>query len=204
MPFAPYPILTFSNAGYWITTLPDRYEITLHRGAAGPLRITSNSPPVALLPEERKATFDQLAPRFSRDTPASTVRPGDIPAVKPRVRGVQTDADGRIWVRLHTTAEKVELPAPALANTGAAASARGTGAPPPAVRWVEPTVFDIFAASGEFLGRLRWRSNGTFMDASGKYAWAREYDSLDVPRMVRYTISAASPRVPSAGYWSGR
>ena len=188
IPFVPYPITHLSAHGYWITALPDRYEITLHNGAA-PTRIISDSPPVQLDPAERRATLDQFAPRFSRDVPASRVTINEIPAVKPRFKEVRTDEDGRVWVTIHAPAER------RLAQASGGTTVE---------RWVEPILYDIFAPTGEFLGRLRQPSFGRFMGAAGSYMWMSESDSLDVARMVRYTISARSPQSPSAAYWRGR
>ena len=56
--------------------------------------------------------------------------PTPVPPVKPFVRQVLSDLDGRLWVRIYTKGEQYDPPPP---------KAQGSEPPPPApVRWREP------------------------------------------------------------------
>ncbi len=195
IPLAPYPFLAYSDLGYWISAFPDRYSLTLHRLSGGPLRITSDLPSIPIAADERRNALDRLVKTLSVDKAVRAPSLNVIPTVKPRFRAVSTDTDGRIWVLLHTPAVKEVYDVPAR-----------TSPPTPATRrefWAEYGAYDIFAPTGEFLGRVRLPELGVFFGAAGRHMWTRQQDSLGVQRLVRYSISAPAAS-PAAAYWSRR
>jgi hypothetical protein len=119
----------------------------------------------------------------------------DVPEAKPCYRDLLVGRHGRAWLLRHTEAERVEVEG----------EDRGPGAPErPEVVWREPSVFDVFAPDGRYLGAVRpevqvERSPPPVI--RGDKVWAVTRDELDVPYVVRLRlVRPGEPREePSAG-----
>jgi hypothetical protein len=83
-----------------------------------------------------------------------------IPTVKPALRGLIVDRDGRVWLDVYTTAEKRNIPP------------RRTGDTRPQLTWLERSTFEVFASSGQYLGRVVLPAEHQFLDARGDRVWA--------------------------------
>jgi hypothetical protein len=110
----------------------------------------------------------------------------DIPGVKPLIRGITVDADGRIWVQRSQPGERI--PEVELAEMRAeAARSGGPNAIPPRT-WREPIAYDVFTPTGEFLGHLPVPPRTSLLYMSGGTVWASVRDSLDVPTVTRFRV----------------
>lgn len=151
-----------------------------------PVRIEREQAPVPVSSVERSEMRAQLTQRMKRLDPSWSWTGPDIPANKPAYRDFRVDLDGRIWVRLYTAGEPIpadEMPEPR------------PGPNPPVQRttW-EPNLYDVFAADGRFLGRVRPPGKATVLQASGNTAWGIDRDASDVSYAVRFRIDPALPR----------
>lgn len=151
-----------------------------------PLRIEREFTPVPVSDVERRETRERITQRLRRVNPSWTWTGPDIPAVKPAYRDFRVDADNRIWVRVYPPGEPIpaeELPAP-------------PPGPNPLVQLTtrEPTVYDVFAADGRFLGRVRPPARFEMVSASGDLVWGVDRDALDVSYAVRFRIEPVLPR----------
>ena len=71
---------------------------------------------------------------------------------------------------------------------------RARYAPPPANLWDEPRVYDIFAPTGDFLGRLTVPERASYAASKGPFIWLVVRDDDDVPTVVRYRVASSSWR----------
>ena len=118
--------------------------------------------------------------------PAWTWTGPDIPASKPAHRSLRVERDGRTWVRLYTAGEP--LPADEWSEPH-------PGPNPPVQRttW-EPTLCDVFAADGRYLGRVRPPAKATVREAPGNTARGIDRDAADGAYTVGFRIEPALPR----------
>ncbi len=151
-----------------------------------PLRIEREHAAVPVSDVERSEMRAQLTQRMKRLDPSWTWTGPDIPATKPAYRDVRVDMDGRIWVRLYTPGEPIppdEMPA-----------ARPGPNPPIQRTTREPNLYDVFAADGRYLGRVRPPGKASVLQAAGNTAWGVDQDASDVSYAVRWRIDPALPR----------
>lgn len=148
------------------------------------MRITRAVEPVEYGRAERaqaQAREDVVAERWG-DPPRT------VPREKPIWSEFEVDGDGRIWVRRHVEAVRVE-------ETEAERERReGIGNPP--WEWVEPTVYDVIDQDGTFLGTVRF-PNSTWasvldrvelVHAQGDTVWVVEKGEFGEDYVVKYRI----------------
>ncbi len=173
--FGAEKVWAYSPLGGFVVGLSDQYSFEHRREDGTVLRIERTTRPVRLEPDElreHRAYNDWW--RRTRD-----VETPDVPDVKPAFRAFDIGKEGRIWVRRFAAAVKSE---------GSEPTSRGGSEPPPPLTWVEPTLYDVFEPSGEFLGTVHV-PRGTYLSVlRGDQAWGVKLDSLDVPRVVRFRI----------------
>ena len=85
---------------------------------------------------------------------------------------------GRIWVWLFQPSRRDTIPEVSRATT-----AKGVKN-----RWSEPTVYDVFAADGNFLGAIELPADARFGASRADKLWVITRDSLDVERLIRYRV----------------
>lgn len=122
--------------------------------------ISRNAAPVAYTDaehaqwEEWRAYMTKQNPRFP---------PIAIPKVKPLLRELRLDDVGRLWVKVHVTAEDRPIPP------------RKPGDLRPLLTWRERNTYDLFdVASGGFIGRVAFPYATEFMASRGNRVWLRE------------------------------
>lgn len=160
-------ILKPNTSGGLITASTDTLGFAVVGGST-PLRVTRTHAPMRLGAAERKEweTFAEgiynLA-RRQRPQPGAQrteVTLATIPTLKPALRDFVVDRDGRVWLDVYTTAEKREMPP------------RRAGDTRPQLTWRERSTFEVFAASGQYLGRVVLPAEHQFLDARGDRVWA--------------------------------
>lgn len=98
MPFAPQPEWAVDRVGDVVSSVGDRYALTVHRAGA-PLRIERDVAPAPVEPGE-KADAEEFAIAAMRQMDRSWHWSGlPIPDVKPFFGEIRPAADGRLWVR---------------------------------------------------------------------------------------------------------
>ena len=87
--------------------------------------------------------------------------------------------DGNIWVRVATPSERIpdnELP-----------PQREKG--PPIRHYRSPTVYEVYAPDGRFLGRVPMPPRTTMVQADGDFFWGILRDEDDLPSVVRFKLN---------------
>jgi len=189
VPFWPGRAAVLSRDGEFVFGNTGTYSIDVPRPGGGILRIQRAFEPVPVLPAERDNVRERLIHNMRQTEPGWRWSGPAIPLTKPAFQTFMVDADGRIWTRLYSEAERIpdeeiERPEP------------GTDEPPP-LRWREPIRFDVFDTDGSYLGRLD-APNGfaTYPQPAieGDRVWAVVRDELDVSYVVGFRIVPQADR----------
>lgn len=174
--FLPAKVWAWSPLGYLVVGVTDAYHFELRPPNAPVIRIERTRPTVEVLPDERaeyEAVNEWMRINQGR---FMTAEIPPVPSTKPPYRGFLIGQDGRVWVRLHVTAEQVDVDPPASKDR------------PPPVSWREPPVFDVFEPDGTYLGEVRVPNRTALMVTRGDTAWGtREGESGEI-YVVRLTI----------------
>jgi hypothetical protein len=99
--------------------------------------------------------------------------------VKPLIRGLRTDLQGRLWVEVYVAAERrTHLPA-TRANGGKQI-----------LYWRERTTFDVFSPGGQYLGRVALPQQSILLTISGNrlYVLGKGPDDEDRLLVLRLDI----------------
>jgi hypothetical protein len=186
VPFSPRHVWGWSPLGYFISMQSDRYAVILSPPDGKPRRIERESKPVALDGDER-AYYEERSTASMRMTDPSWRWSGpSIPDTKGAIASIVAADDGRIWVAVPQRGERVpesELPPPPAVQVGTVGDRRM-----PPVRWRDPSVYDVFEPTGEYLGRVAAPLKTTFRTMRGDHIWAVRRDSLDVEQVVRFRV----------------
>jgi hypothetical protein len=197
VPLSPLFHEDFGPRGTWAYGHSGSYAIHVRQLDGKLMRIESNAPRVEVTSAEREALSEEATVRLRGSDPHASVDERMVPALKPSYKDFRHDTDGRIWVELFRPAIRTEvLGCPPFSTTlfGSAPSSSSTkcedGDPPrQVVNWIEPVMYDVFAESGDFLGRVEIPDRSSFMAARGDHLWLQELDADDVPALVRYRLS---------------
>lgn len=207
VPLSPRIVSHFIAPDRWATANSGAYAILVQRVGGALLRIESDLPPTATRKGERTNLAGRLQTQLTSEGGRAAVSESDMPLLKPFFTRMLGDQSGRIWVALHTTASRtttVECPPTITVEFGGDPGVCEDGRPPrPMERWVEGERYDIFAATGEFLGRLELPERSHLLNAKADRVWLAVRDSLDVEQLVRFRVQ---PRAgsPAASHWQQR
>jgi hypothetical protein len=200
-----YPMVsTLSLAGGVISGSPLNYVIDVQRPGQTTLRIEREHQPLRLAGAE-KDEWQAMAAYLSKQPSGRSFSTGPdgkrvvrdmppfkytTPEVKPAFRELRSDEEGRIWVQVYTPASKQPPPA-----TQPPKGPPGTPPPPGADRpvsvWREFPTYDVFEASGRFLGTVVAPPRTSFMVMRGLNIWGVTRGELDEAYVVRYRIEPA-------------
>lgn len=189
VPFAATEEWTFSPLGYFVQGVSTRYAFDLHR-PEGVLRIERAVDPVPVHPDERaneeeRATFNmrQMVPDWRWNGPP-------IPDTKPAYGDLLAAKDGRIWVVVSLSGERI--PADEMEDPHGAHDGSGGGRPmPPPRRWRTPAAYDVFEPDGRYLGRVHAPDDLSRYPTpviEGDRVWAVRRDEMGVQYVVRYRV----------------
>lgn len=157
---------------------PMRYHVSITRRGAATVEIARNADPVAYTDAEHaewEAWRAYMAKREPRYPPIA------IPKVKPLLRALRFDDVGRLWVKVHVTAERRPIPP------------RAAGDPRPLLTWRERNTFDLFdAASGDFIGRVAFPYATELLASRGDRVWLREEGEAGEQRIGIHRLRPAS------------
>jgi len=139
---------------------PTAYRIRIIDSSGTTQEITRDATPVAYTDAEF-AEWEAWREYFTRQTPQYP--PVAMPKVKPLIRDIRIDDIGRVWVKVHVSAEQRPIPP------------RKPGDKRPLLTWRERNTFDLFdAASGGYIGRIAFPYATEFMASRGDRVWLRE------------------------------
>ncbi|HSA56710.1 MAG TPA: 6-bladed beta-propeller [Gemmatimonadaceae bacterium] len=176
--FAPNYHWQWHPDGYFVAAHGGRYEIVLARREGRPVVIRRSMPPVTIPPDERNEEQERITWQMRTVQPGWSWSGPAIPETKAPLTQLFIARDGRIWARVATPSERIpeaELDAP-----------REKG--PPVRHFRSPVVWEVFAPSGRFLGRIPFPPRTTLMEADGDIVWALGRDENDLPALVRFRV----------------
>ncbi len=177
--FAPTFHWSWSPGGEFIAAHGGRYEIIVARKQGKPLVIRRRMSPVAIDPEERKFEEQRILWQMRQTDPGWTWSGPPIPEVKAPIRSLAVSRDGRIWVQ-------VAVPSEAMPASEVPAYSDSTR---PVPRFRTPSMYEVFAPDGTFLGRVRFPVRARLIEADGDRVWALDLDENDMPAVSRYRIA---------------
>ncbi|MEX1212762.1 MAG: 6-bladed beta-propeller [Balneolaceae bacterium] len=160
--FINRPINKLSTKGNLITGKNDQYVFQINQPDSFSLYIERDFASVQVKPEEKEQWEDWIN-YFGVNN--------NVPEIKPPVKDITTDSQGRIWVKRYVEAIYTEK------NIGPHFG--------PESRWWEPPVFDVFLPDGTFYATVSLPINANFRDAKDNFVWAvikGEYDEQYVAR----------------------
>lgn len=180
VPFSPGWYWEIHSTGHFLSALSTAYRIDLEQDS-GVLRIERVYEPVGVSDEEWDHHRQSIVAGMRRfDSGWSWNGPG-IPDHKPPFRGLNTGADGRIWVTLWTEGRQVPNEEHDPADPESAP-----------FTWVEPIRYDVFESDGTYLGAVvppEGFSPSPPPVFGRSYVWAVERDDLGVESVRRYRLS---------------
>ena len=157
-------------------------------GGSTTLRVTRTHAPIRLGATERKE-WETFAEGMHNLAQRQRPRPGTqgtevpiptIPTLKPALRDFIVDRDGRVWLDVYATAEKRDMPP------------RRAGDTRPQLTWRERSTFEVFAATGQYLGRVALPAEHQFLDARGDRVWAYTSGPDGEERIVIFQLARRS------------
>lgn len=177
--YAPNYFWDWHPDGFFVAAHGGRYEVVIERRGAKPIVIRRTAPPVAILPDERNEEKERITFSMRQTQPGWAWSGPEIPETKAPLTGLLVARDGNIWVRVATQSERI--PEDELAPQ------REKG--PPVRHYRSPAVYEVFAPSGRFLGRVPLPPRTTLVQADGEMLWGIMRDSDDLPSIVRFRLS---------------
>ena len=184
LPYSPPRPWTVSPHGYLVSGPGEPYAVHVLRGDR-PVRIERDVARVPVGPDEKADLRDRMLGILRQVDPNYQWTGPDLPDFKPSYRELAVGDDGRVWVTISQPSELVpdaERPTPP------------QGAPAPLTQgrmWREPTLYEVFDPSGEFLGRVAVPPRARVLRTRGDRAWGVTVDSMDVPYVTRFRIEPA-------------
>ena len=196
IPLAPHFFSVFGTPGAWVYGHSGQYVLHRRQLDGTLLRMESDLQAAAVSDAERESLATDANEQPLSHEAANRIESKQIPAHRPFFRMLHLGADGRIWVWLHreTVEEKIERCRGASGQFGSAGSPSAADncpdgtKPQPRSIWREPIAYDVFAPSGEMLGRVALKDGARFLSARGNHLWVAEVREGDVPVIVRYRI----------------
>ena len=177
--YAPYYYWDWHPDGFFVAAHGGKYEIVFERRGAKPVVIRRTAPPVAILPDERSEEKEWILWNMRLTQPGWTWKGPEIPETKAPLTGLMIARDGNIWARVASVSERI--PQDELAPQ------REKG--PPVRHYRSPPVYEVFAPTGRFLGRVPLPPRTTLIQADGDFVWGIMRDANDLPSIVRFRLS---------------
>jgi hypothetical protein len=180
---APNFYWSWTPAGEFVAAHGGKYEIVVARDNAKPLMIRRTMSPVVIDEAEREWERRQILWNMRQTDPRWTWQGPPLPTAKAPMRSMSVSRDGRIWVQVAVASDTIpESERPVYSD-----SLRP-------VPWHQtPSVYEVFAPTGEFLGRVALPSRARFMDADGNTVWGIDLDENDMPAVTRWRVEPGFP-----------
>lgn len=155
-------ISAIGPSGLVAVASPSRFHVRLSHPDGRVTEITRDDRPVPYAKAER-AEWEAWRTFLTKQDPQYP--PSAIRDAKPILRDLRIDELDRIWVHVHVAAEKRPVPP------------RPPGDPRPLLTWRERNTYDLFTASGDYIGRVTFSDATELMASRGDRVWLREEGS---------------------------
>jgi hypothetical protein len=178
-PFTVMTVSTMSPHGYLVVCRNDRYALSRPLPDGRVLRIERDIERIPVRAEEKdqwNAWIDYFE-RRGRES-GNSASYGPIPDVKPYVRHLFVDDNGRIWVAVYAEARFEPY-------TEAERAERGDR---PSLEWNQPLVWEVFDPRGQFLGRVTLPDKTSLAAARGNTVWSVQAGEYGEGQAVRFRI----------------
>jgi hypothetical protein len=178
----PEEMWTLSPLGYFVVARSDQYALHLLHPGGKVMRIERGGEPAPLADGEWDEQFESIIPSMRRYVP-NWQWTGPVPTSKPHFLGIRVADDGRLWVQVTTASEVIpDAERPTMVRPGSSTPV------PYGTRFRQALVYDVFAPSGEFLGRIPVPPRASLLAMRGNHIWARTLDADDVQTVIRFRI----------------
>ena len=181
--YAPNYYWSWTPAGEFVAAHGGNYEIVVARNGAKPLVIRRTMNPVLIDQAEREWEEQHILWNMRQTDPNWSWRGPALPTAKAPMRALSVSRDGRIWVQVAVASDTI----PETERAVYTDSLR------PVPRHQTPSVYEVFAASGEFLGRVALPPRARFVEADGNSVWGIDLDENDMPAVTRWRVEPAFP-----------
>ena len=178
-PFTVMTLSTVSPHGYLVVCRNDRYALSRSLPDGRVLRIEREVERIPIRAEEKhqwNAWIDYFK-RRGRES-GNNASYGPLPDVKPYVRHLFVDDDGRIWVAVYAEARFKPY-------TDAERAERGDR---PSLEWNQPLVWEVIDPRGQFLGRVTLPDKTSLAAARGTTIWGVQAGEYGEGQAVRFRI----------------
>jgi len=184
--YAPNYHWAWHPDGFFVVGHGGRYEIVIERRGAKPVVIRRTAPPMPIPPEERAEERERVIWSMRQTNPGWTWTGPEIPEAKAPLTGLMIARDGNIWARVAAPSERI--PDDELSAQQVPSVKRGA-VTAPVRHYRTPAVYEVFAPSGRFLGRVPLPPKTTLIQADGDFLWGISRDADDLPAIVRFRLS---------------
>jgi hypothetical protein len=186
-PFTREWVSSMTSSGALVFGENERYAFEQRVRGAQTVRIERPFSPVLIVSDERREweawsrymTERQREPLATNEivpTARAPIKTYVIPRQKPAFSTLESDRDGRIWVRRYVAA---------VSRLG---DERKSGDKRPRRVWREQPTYDVFEPGGRFLGTVVLPWDARFEDASGMTLWLTVTGELGEETIVRSRI----------------
>lgn len=176
-PFVVMTLTAIGGDGGFYSVRNDNYVITHRRASGVETSIVRDEEQIRVTADERaewEAFSEQGAARPGADR--SDYFP--IPAVKPFIRYIVVDSDGRLWVSRHTEATYMEYSD--FERDDRIEKGR------PSYQWRDRPDWDVFDAMDEYLGTVTLPFKTSFAAAAGSHVWGIQAGDYNEDYVVRW------------------
>lgn len=176
--YAPRSHWTWHPDGGFVAAHGGTFDLLVAPSSGPPMVIRRRLAPVPVDPEERAAETESITWVMRRNQPDWSWNGPPLPTTKAPLVALEQGRDGRLWALIASPSERMsdqEIPPPTLPDM-------------PVLRHRMPLVYEVFATSGDFLGRVAFPRSARFMAADGDHVWALVTDDYGLPQVVRFRV----------------
>ena len=178
-PFVTMTLSTIGPNGAFYYVRNDEYAIHHIHPDGTETAIHRDEPRVRLRAEE-KAEWESRSEMFARRSPDRRPEFFPIPDLKPLIRELVVDLEGRLWVSRYTEAVFMEY------SEAEAADARQRNVPP--YQWRDSPRWDIYSADDRFIGSATFPFRTSFITAVGDMVWGIQAGEYLEDYVVRWKL----------------
>lgn len=178
-PFVTMTLSAVAPDGSVYSMRNDEYRIRRTHPDGRETAITRDEPPVEVSAEERRE-WEARSESFARRTPENRSDYFPIPDVKPYVRELVVDPEGRLWVSRYTEVAFMEYSPEELAER------REQNLP--SYQWRDLLRWDVFGPDDAYLGSVTFPFKTSFVTAVGDAVWGVQGGDFREDYVVRWRM----------------